>query len=423
MTHVQNLCFLAPFVTGSHPAFFILWFEVIPMSSALMPTYPRQPVAFVRGEGVWLIDSHGRRYLDAIAGIAVCGLGHAHPVVAEAIADQARTLVHTSNLYQIPLQEELGALLTEVSGMDLCFFGNSGAEANEAAIKLARMFAHRKGVSDPAIIVMENSFHGRTLATLSATGNKKIQIGFEPLVSGFVRVPFDDVAAIEQAAAANPNIVAILVEPIQGESGVRMPQAGMQYLEQLRAICDKNDWLLMLDEIQTGNGRTGKYFAYQHTGILPDVVTTAKGLGNGFPIGAALVRGKARDLFGPGNHGTTYGGTPLACRAALTTVQLLLQGPIDNAAHMGEKIRADFRTALGDLGVTVEGLGLMIGVVLPKPCAELVAQCREAGVLVVVSAENRIRLLPPLVITAEEADHLVKTVSGVVRAFLGGSAA
>jgi acetylornithine/N-succinyldiaminopimelate aminotransferase len=392
------------------------------MSSALMPTYPRQPVAFVRGEGVWLIDSDGRRYLDAISGIAVCGLGHAHPTVAEAIADQARTLLHTSNLYQVPLQEELGRLLAEVSGMDLCFFGNSGAEANEAAIKLARSFAHKKGVNDPAIIVMENSFHGRTLATLSATGNKKIQIGFEPLVSGFVRVPFDDVAAIEKAAAENPNIVAILVEPIQGESGVRLPHEGMKYLEKLRAICDQHDWLLMLDEIQTGNGRTGKYFAYQHSNILPDVVTTAKGLGNGFPIGAALVRGKARELFGPGNHGTTFGGTPLACRVALTTVQLLLQGPIENAVHMGERIQAGFRASLGDLGVTVEGLGLMIGVVLPKPCTELVAKAREAGILIIVSSENRIRLLPPLVISAAEADHLVSTVSGLVRTFLSEGA-
>ncbi|MFZ5562217.1 MAG: aspartate aminotransferase family protein [Pseudomonadota bacterium] len=389
------------------------------MTSALMPTYARQPVGFSRGEGVWLYDTEGRRYLDTTAGIAVCGLGHANAAVAAAIADQARTLVHTSNLYHIPLQEDLGRALRDVSGMELCFFGNSGAEANEAAIKLARLYAHRhRHIAEPAIIVMENSFHGRTLATLSATGNKKIQEGFEPLVSGFVRVPYDDVAAIEKAAAENPNIIAILVEPIQGESGVRTAKKGFGYLEDLRAICDKNDWLLMLDEIQTGNGRTGKYFAYQHTNMRPDVVTTAKGLGNGFPIGACLVQGKARDLFGPGNHGSTYGGTPLACRAALATIAELRKGPIENARLMGERIMQGFRRQLGDLGVTVEGAGLMIGVVLPRPCAELVARAREAGVLLIVSAEHRIRLLPPLVISPEEADFLVEKISALVRDFL-----
>lgn len=389
------------------------------MTSALMPTYARQPVAFSHGEGVWLYDTEGRRYLDTTAGIAVCGLGHANPVVAEAIADQARTLVHTSNLFQVPLQEALAAELTKVSGMDLAFFSNSGAEANEAAIKLARMYGHkRKNVDVPTIIVMENSFHGRTMATLTATGNKKIQEGFEPLVQGFVRVPYDDITAIEKVAADNPDIVAILVEPIQGESGVRMAKNGFDYLEQLRAVCDKFDWLLMLDEIQTGNGRTGKYFAYQHTGIMPDVVTTAKGLGNGFPIGACLVHGKADNLFGPGNHGSTYGGTPLGCRAALTTVQELQKGPIDNARVMGERIKAGFEKHLGDLGVYVEGAGLMMGVVLPKPCGELVARGRDTGVLLIVSAENRIRLLPPLIISAEEADLLVEKISGLVRTFL-----
>jgi acetylornithine aminotransferase len=389
-----------------------------------MPTYARQPVGFSRGEGVWLYDTEGRRYLDTTSGIAVCGLGHANPVVAEAIADQARTLVHTSNLYQVPLQEDLGRALREVSGMDLCFFGNSGAEANEAAIKLARLYAHKhRHIAEPAIIVMENSFHGRTLATLSATGNKKIQEGFGPLVQGFIRVPFDDIAAIEKAAAEHPNIVAVLVEPIQGESGVRAPKAGIAtYLETLHGICDRHDWLLMLDEIQTGNGRTGKYFAYQHSGIMPDVVTTAKGLGNGFPIGACLVRGKARDLFGPGNHGTTYGGTPLGCRAALATIAELKKGPIENARVMGERIRAGFLAKLGDLGVTVEGAGLMIGVVLPKPCTELVARAREAGVLLIVSAEHRIRLLPALVITAEEADLVVEKISALVRDFLSEGA-
>jgi len=392
-------------------------------TSALMPTYARQPVSFVRGQGVWLYDGEGKRYLDALSGIAVCGLGHAHPKVALAIAEQAATLVHTSNLYQIPLQEALARVLCEVAGMELCFFGNSGAEANEAAIKLARMFGHRKQIAEPAILVMENSFHGRTLATLSATGNAKIQAGFEPLVSGFIRVPFDDIAAIEKAAAENPNIVAILVEPIQGESGVRLPREGFKYLEQLRAICDRQDWLLMLDEIQTGNGRTGEYFAYQHTAITPDVVTTAKGLGNGFPIGACLVHAKAVGLFGPGNHGSTFGGTPLACRAALTTVHELLNGPIDNAREQGDLLAAGFRESLGDLGVTVEHCGLMIGVILPRPCTELVAKAREAGVLIAVSAENRIRLLPPLIINSEESRHLVTTLSAVVRDFLAGEEA
>lgn len=393
------------------------------MTSALMPTYARQPVGFSRGEGVWLYDTEGRRYLDTTSGIAVCGLGHANPVVAAAIADQARTLVHTSNLYHVPLQEELGRLLCDVSGMDLCFFGNSGAEANEAAIKLARLFAHKhKNIANPAIIVMENSFHGRTLATLSATGNAKIQEGFGPLVEGFVRVPFDDLAAIEKAAAENPNIVAVLVEPIQGESGVRTAKQGFGYLTALRALCDRHDWLLMLDEIQTGNGRTGKYFAYQHAGLLPDVCTTAKGLGNGFPIGACLVSGKARDLFGPGKHGTTYGGTPLACRAALATIGELLKGPIDNAAAMGERIRQGFLEQLGDLGVSVEGAGLMIGVVLPRPCTELVARAREAGILLIVSAEHRIRLLPALTINADEADQLVARISVLVRDFLAEGA-
>jgi acetylornithine aminotransferase len=281
------------------------------------------------------------------------------------------------------------------------------------------MFGHkRKNIDVPTIIVMENSFHGRTLATLTATGNKKVQDGFEPLVQGFVRVPHDDIAAIEKVAAENPDIVAILVEPIQGES-VRAPKAGIPaYLEALRAICDKHDWLLMLDEIQTGNGRTGKYFAYQHSAILPDVVTTAKGLGNGFPIGACLVRGKARDLFSAGKHGTTYGGTPLGSRAALATIGELRKGPIDNARAMGERIRAGFLKNLGDLGVTVEGAGLMLGVVLPRPCTDLVARAREAGVLLIVSAENRIRLLPALIMNEHEADLLVEKISALVRDFL-----
>lgn len=392
----------------------------IAMTSALMPTYARQPIAFVRGEGSRLYTAGGDAYLDALTGIAVCGLGHAHPAVARAIAEQAATLVHTSNLYQVPLQEELGAALRDASGMDLCFFGNSGAEANEAAIKLARMFGHRKNVDVPAIIVMENSFHGRTLATLSATGNKKVQVGFEPLVQGFVRVPFDDVAAVEAAIAANPDVVAVLVEPIQGEGGLRPPAAGIAgYLEALRAVCDKHDLLLMLDEIQTGNGRTGKYFAYQHSAIKPDVLTTAKGLGNGFPIGACMVSGKATDLFHPGNHGSTYGGTPLGCRAALTVIQELQKGPIDNAAVMGERMMTGFREALADLPVQVNGKGLMIGLRLPRPCGELVAQARdEEKLLINVTADCVVRLLPALNISAADADEVVSRVSRLIRRFL-----
>lgn len=384
----------------------------------LMPTYARQPVAFARGEGVWLFDTDGRRYLDTTAGIAVCGLGHAHPGVAKAIAEQASTLVHTSNLYRVPLQEQLAAKLCAVSGMSRAFFGNSGAEANEAAIKLARLHGHSKGIELPTIVVMENSFHGRTMATLTATGNAKIQEGFGPLVQGFERVPFDDLEAIKTVAARNPNIVAILVEPIQGESGVRTAKAGFGYLKALRELCDQHDWLLMIDEIQTGNGRTGRYFAYQHAGILPDVLSTAKGLGNGFPIGATLVSGRATELFSPGKHGTTYGGTPLGCAAALATMDGLLDGVVANAEIMGQRIRDGFTRELGDLDVYVEGAGLMLGVVLPKPCTELVALAREAGVLLIVSAENRIRLLPPLILTEAESDELVSRISALVRAFL-----
>lgn len=388
------------------------------MTSALMPTYARQPVAFVKGEGIWLYDEQGRRYLDALAGIAVCGLGHANPVIAQAIAEQAATLVHTSNLYQIPLQEALAQELTRLSGMELCFFSNSGAEANEAAIKLARVFGHEKGIDEPAILVMENSFHGRTLATLSATGNKKVQQGFGPLVGGFIRVPFDDLAAIEEAAMRHPNIVAILVEPIQGESGVRMPHDGFIYLQALRALCNHHDWLLMLDEIQTGNGRTGRYFAYQHASIQPDVVTTAKGLGNGFPIGACLVGGKARNLFQPGMHGSTYGGTPLGCRVALTTVRELQKGPIKNAERMGHYLMDGFRSRLSSVNVTVEGCGLMIGLVLPRNATAMVTIAREAGILVAVSAENRIRLLPPLIINETEANELLQRLSSLIIDFL-----
>lgn len=390
-------------------------------SSHLMTTYARQPIAFVRGEGSFLYTADGTAYLDALSGIAVCGLGHAHPAVSAAIADQAATLVHTSNLYQVPWQEAAGALLCDVGGMDNCFFSNSGAEANEAAIKLARLHGHNKGIADPQIIVMEKSFHGRTLATLSATGNIKVQKGFEPLVSGFLRVPFGDVAAIRALAATHPNIVAILVEPIQGEGGINTAPQGFSYLEELRALCDIHDWLLMLDEIQTGNGRTGKYFAYQHTGITPDVLTTAKGLGNGFPVGACLAHGKAASLFHPGNHGSTYGGTPLACRTVHTVIRTLVEdGVIANAETVGAYLVDSLKAQLQGTGAKVRGFGLMIGIELPvTSCAELVAQARNEQQLIInVTADNVVRLLPALTLNQQEADQIVERLVPLIRRLL-----
>ncbi len=387
--------------------------------TGLLPTYSRQPVSFVRGQGVWLWDDQGKQYFDALSGIAVCGLGHAHPVISAAIADQASTLIHTSNLYGVPLQQQLASLLCDLSAMSGCFFCNSGAEANEAALKLARLHAYRNGIENPKILVTEQSFHGRTLATLSATGNIKVQKGFEPLFPGFIRIPFGEPAAVKEALEQHPDIVAFLVEPIQGESGVREPQCGLAYyLESIRALCTEYDCLLMLDEIQTGNGRTGRYFAYQHSRILPDVVTTAKGLGNGFPIGAVLTRGRAADLFQPGTHGSTFGGTPLACRAALTTVRLLCDGVIENARTQGTRIRHELEKRLNPLHVSVCGLGMMIGVVLPRDATPLIALGREAGILFSVSSGNRIRLLPPLNLTPLESDLLVAKISQLVECFL-----
>jgi acetylornithine aminotransferase len=394
------------------------------MSEPLMATYRRLPVTFARGEGVWLWDTAGRRYLDALSGIAVCGLGHAHPAVREALCDQAGSLVHTSNLYQIAAQTELAEILTGLARMDKVFFANSGAEANEAAIKLARLHGHRRGIGQPAILVMEGSFHGRTLATLSATGNRKVQAGFEPLVQGFVRVPYDDFPAVETAAANRSSIVAVLVEPIQGEGGINMP-AG-DYLQRLRALCDRHGWLLMLDEIQTGMGRTGRLFAHQHAGIVPDVMTLAKGLGNGVPIGACLARGAAAEVLGPGSHGSTFGGNPLACRAAQAVIETIeREGLIKRAADMGEYLLAGFRGALaGHPGVTeIRGLGLMLGIELDRPCGDLVGQALEAGLLINVTAERVIRLLPPLILQQPEADRLVDGLSQLIGNFLDAPAA
>ena len=384
-----------------------------------MATYRRLPVTFTHGEGAWLWDEAGKRYLDALSGIAVCGLGHAHPAVRDALCEQAGSLIHTSNLYQIAAQTELGARLTALAGMDRVFFGNSGAEANEAAIKLARLHGHHRGIERPAILVMENSFHGRTLATLSATGNRKVQAGFEPLVQGFVRVPYNDLGAVETAAANRQDIVAVLVEPIQGEGGINIPAP--DYLPRLRAICDRQGWLLMLDEIQTGMGRTGRLFAHQHTGIQPDVMTLAKGLANGVPIGACLARGVAATVLGPGSHGSTFGGNPLACRAASVVLETLeSEGLVDRAADLGNQVKTSFRQALArQPGVRdIRGLGLMIGIELDRPCAELVGQALEAGLLINVTADRVIRLLPPLILERDQVALLVDRLAGLIVAFL-----
>lgn len=388
--------------------------------SHLMATYGRQAISFVRGRGAYLYTADGTEYLDALTGIAVCGLGHAHPVIAEAIAEQAATLVHTSNLFEIPWQTAAAQKLAEVSGMEEIFFSNSGAESNEGAIKIARKFGAQQGVSNPKIIVAEQSFHGRTLATLSATGNKKVQEGFAPLVEGFIRVPFGDVEAIQEAVINHPDIVAILIEPIQGEGGVNTAPQGFSYLEEVRALCNQHNWLMMLDEIQTGNGRTGKYFAYQHTNIVPDVMTTAKGLGNGFPVGAVMTQGKAVGLLGAGSHGSTYGGTVLGSRVVYTVIDTLQnEDAVENAAKVGAYIVEQLKVHLNDLNVQVRGFGMMIGIQLPKDCAEIVAIARDEYKLIVnVTAGSVVRLLPPLNMTQEQADDLLKRLVPAIQNFL-----
>jgi len=388
------------------------------VTNALMPTYARLPVTFTKGSGALLWDTDGKQYLDALSGISVCNVGHARREVAEAICAQANTLMHTSNLYQIGHQTALGEKLCALSGLDKVFFSNSGAEANEAAIKIARLFGHNKGVETPTIVVMTNAFHGRTMATVTATGNPKAQAGFGPLLDGFVRVEYGDADAVE-ALAGNPNIVAVLVEPIQGEGGIRIPAD--DYLPRLGAICDQHDWLLMLDEIQAGMCRTGKWFAFQHTAIKPDVMTLAKALGNGVPIGACLASGKAAGIFGPGNHGSTFGGNPLACRAALAVIEVMENEQLAiRAAELGEYFLTQFRVKLADVaGVReIRGKGLMLGIELEKDCAELVKQALAKGLLINVTAGNVIRLLPPLVITPAQADQIITTVTELVRAFL-----
>ncbi len=384
-----------------------------------MPVFAPLPVAFVRGQGAWLWDGAGKKYLDALAGVAVCGLGHAHPAVTQAICDQAGTLLHTSNWYQVPLQAQLAERLCRLAGMDNVFFCNSGAEANEAAIKLARMYAHQRKILNPGIIVTEGSFHGRTLATLSATGNRKIQAGFEPLVQGFYRVPYNDLEAVRLVGENNKEIVAVLVEPVIGEGGIVIPDAG--YLKGLRQLCDQHGWLLMLDEIQTGMGRTGRWFACQHEQVRPDVMTLAKGLGNGVPIGACLARGPAAAVLTPGSHGSTFSGNPLVCRVALAVIDTLENERLDKrAAQLGERLLAGFEKSLD--GVTavkdVRGRGLMLAIELDRPCKEIMTLALERGLLVNVTADKAIRLLPPLILSDAEADQIVAILTDVVRGFV-----
>lgn len=385
-----------------------------------MPVFGRQPISFVRGRGSYLYTEDGTEYLDALTGIAVCGLGHSHPAVTEAIAEQAATLMHTSNIFEVPWQTAAAQKLAEVSGMEEIFFSNSGAESNEGAIKIARKFGHMQGINTPKIIVADHSFHGRTLATLSATGNKKVQEGFAPLVEGFIRVPFGDIEAIEEAAIQHPDIVAILVEPIQGEGGVNTAPQGFSYLEEIRQICNQHNWLMMLDEVQTGNGRTGKYFAYQHTNIVPDVLTTAKGLGNGFPIGAVMTQGRGVGVLTAGNHGSTYSGTALGSRVVYTVIDTLQKEHlVENAAKMGSYIVEQLTQQLADQNVSVRGFGLMIGIELPQACGELVNVARDEYHLIVnVTAGSVIRLLPALNINQEQADQLIERLVKMIKDYL-----
>lgn len=389
----------------------------------IMKTYSRQPVAFTHGEGVWLWDTEGKKYLDGLTGIAVNGLGHNHPKLVKAISEQAAKLIHTSNLYGVLRQEELAERLCQLSGMKEVFFCNSGAEANEAAIKLARHYGHKQGIPSAKIIVMERAWHGRTLATLAATDSPKAKVGFGDLPSGFIRVPYKDFAAIEKAKEGHPEIKAILLEVLQGEGGINVAET--DYLQKLRQICDENDWLLMIDEVQSGIGRTGKWFGFQHAGIQPDVITLAKGLGSGVPIGACLAAGKAFQVMGPGSHGTTFGGGPLVSAAGLATLQTMADdGLLENAEIRGHQIRSSLsRELAGIAGVKeIRGRGLMIGIELWKPCAEIVALAREAGLIVNVTRDNVVRLLPALVMNEAEAEQLATGIASIIKNFLAESA-
>jgi len=386
---------------------------------SFITSYNPLPVSFTHGEGIWLYDEQGNRYLDGLSGIAVCGLGHAHPAVTETIQQQAAKLLHTSNAFHITHQERLAEKLTAMSGMEQVFFGNSGAEANEAAIKLTRLYGHQKGIDSPQVIVMDKAFHGRTMATLTASGSRKVQAGFEPLVPGFLRAPYDDIEAIKNIAKSRNDVVAIMLEPIQGEGGINPPNSN--YLNQLRELCDANDWLLIVDEIQTGVGRTGKMYAYMHSDIKPDILTTAKGLGNGMPIGACLMRSKAANIFKPGNHGSTFGGNPLACATALTVLNVMAEQDIcqqveENSAYLVEQLQAHLaeHPAVKD----IRGQGFMLGIELDKPCRELLKIGLKHGLLFNITAEKVIRLLPPLIISRDEIDELVKRLATCINEFI-----
>ena len=388
------------------------------VGEALMNTYGDRSVTLVKGEGCWLWDSSGKKYLDSLSGIAVCGLGHGHGAITSALAEQASKLNHCSNFFDIPSQRELAEKLCAISGMSKVFFGNSGAEANEAAIKIARLYGKNRNIKTPTVIVMDNAFHGRTIATLSASGSRKVQAGFEPLVAGFVRAPFNDLDALTKIAENNPNICAVLVEPIQGEGGIVVPADN--YLSDLREICSQNDWLLMLDEVQTGNARTGEYFCYQHSKILPDVITTSKGLGNGVPIGACLAGDQAADIFNPGNHGSTFGGNPLSCAAALAVLEVIHKEDLmSRAEKIGNRITSKLKHELCDVEHVqdIRGLGCMVGIQLDRPCKSLFSQALESGLIINVTADYVVRLLPPLIMTDEETDILVSILSPLIKKF------
>jgi acetylornithine aminotransferase len=392
--------------------------------SHVMNTYARLPVAFVRGQGVWLWDEAGKQYLDALAGIAVNTLGHNHPRLVRALTEQIGRIIHSSNLFQIPLQEQAADRIAAITGLDEVFFCNSGLEANEAAIKVARKYGHDRGVAEPAIIVMEKAFHGRSLATLSATGSRKVQAGFEPLVQGFVRVPLNDLEAVRQVAEHNKNVVAVFIEPIQGEGGINV--SSLDYLRGLKEICERNDWLFMSDEVQCGLGRSGKWFVYQHAGIQPDVVPLAKGLASGVPVGACVVGNRARGVFKPGNHGSTFGGNPLAMCAVVTTLDTMQdEGLVANAVKVGDAIRNGLAAALAGVEGVVEirGMGMMIGVELDRPCGEIVKMALARGLVTNVTADNVIRILPPLVMSEVEGRQVVERLAPIVREFLEQSAA
>ena len=385
----------------------------------VMNTYGRLPIALSHGKGCWVWDTEGRRYLDALGGIAVNTLGHGHPKLVPALQDQVAKLIHSSNYYEVPLQEQLAATLCELSGLDSVFFCSTGLEANEGALKIARKYGHDRGISRPEIIVYEKAFHGRSIATLSATGNPKVQKGFEPLVEGFVRVPLNDLAAVEEVARTNPNVVAVFLETIQGEGGINPSR--WEYLQGLRRLCDDSGWLLMLDEVQCGIGRTGKWFAHQWAGVVPDVMPLAKGLGSGVPIGAVVTGPKASGVLGPGNHGTTFGGNPLSMRAGVETLRIMREDSVmENAAAVGARLKMGLERELGAFaGVKeIRGAGLMLGIELDRPCGILLNRAAEAGLMISVTADSVIRLVPPLILSADEADQIVALLSPLVKAFL-----